>query len=48
MLSPDRGGRLKKMLSPQKSEVTGVPRIYSKFTDDGCNMIILSHVGGDR
>ena len=48
MLSPDRGDRFKKMLSPHKSEVTGVPRIYSTFTDDGCNKIILSHVVGDR
>ena len=28
--------------------MTGVPRIYSTFTDDGCNKIILSHVVGDR
>ena len=36
------------MLSPHKSEVTGVPRMYSAFTDDGYNKIILSHVVGDR
>jgi len=48
VLSPNRGDRLKKMLSPHKSEVIGVPRIFSTFRDDGCKNIILSHVGGDR